>query len=152
MRKTETAIAINHATAAVHSAYGRAIAFSLTSDDLHAMIAETVSGMLYGKAPYHAKRFVEGYAKRMREELYKDSLDFRRIAPDGTIYSSRKGEPGCSDMDSLYGKPNVDGKPMFHAWPTGHYWRKTGKPFFVVSDADLAAEHVSALLAQSKES
>jgi hypothetical protein len=75
------------------------------------------------------KSYVEGYYQCVWDRWFRQDLVFAHVAPDGSRYSGHRGDrlpEWANDVNPLYAA--LRGAEIV-TWPSGYFWRKSGKPF-----------------------
>ena len=83
----------------------------------------------HGTRPVYSnylRGYVQGMIELRRDALYLTHLEFCYVGEDGTRYSTRKGALRSTDEFYDTGRGRELGSML-----NGHFWIKTGKPFFV---------------------
>ena len=83
----------------------------------------------HGKRPVYSsylQGYVQGLIDLRRDALYLTHLEFCFVGADGTQYSTRKGAARSTEEFYSAGR----GCELNHL-PKGHFWIKSGKPFYV---------------------
>ena len=121
---------------ALKDAMSLAETFSMTHEEELERVSKALA--ILGKAPSWAKSYLSGFLAARSEERYNSGmLVFAHVSPKGLLYTAHKGvvrKPFRSSK-TIYAKGK--GAEM-SKWPSGHFWAKTGKPFFIGSGADRA--------------
>ncbi len=103
--------------------FSRAKIFHIPSRELNERFRDIIQDLPKG-TPGYVKEYLTGYRDALIKELYRDHLDFRYVV--GTkLVSILKGEP------TYYEKMGFTVSDLSKATSSGHYYRGTGRPFFV---------------------
>ena len=118
----------------VSDIFGAAESFGSTSDALNERIKTHIwdeMGRKHGKRAVYSnylRGYVQGLTDLRRDMLYRAHLEFCYVGADGTRYSTRKGAARTTEEFFTAGKGSELGK-----LPNGHFWIKTGRPFYGVT-------------------
>ena len=100
--------------------YSRAESFGFTSQKINEEYSKIIP-----QAPAWVRAYVDGYRRALDDALYRDKLEFCYIH-EGIRYSVRDGAEHGTDQLYAMIEPSTIPK-LVH----GHFWIKTGKPFFI---------------------
>lgn len=121
---------------ALADCYSASKSFGLTSAAMGNRRRETLERLGVYKAPHWVLSYLDGYWRAKIDAAYRYDLVFGAII-DGVFYSTH------SDRDDYYEKNGFTAREWsdMGGWigTRGHYWKKTLKPFFIDSPAELKA-------------
>lgn len=76
----------------------------------------------------HARGFVAGVLDQLRVDAWKQ-VEFCYRAPDGTIYSTDKGQNASARHKSTEELYSVGKGHILNNWESAHLWRDSDKPY-----------------------
>lgn len=113
-------------TSRIVDLYSKAIIYGMTSEE----ISKELIAITHPKSPKGIPEWVTWYCRGVSDtlsnQLYQNHLEFMYTLDDGNRYSVNR------DSKRYYEKHGVTPRELHERQiSNGHYWIKTGKPYFI---------------------
>ncbi len=114
----------------LHDIYATAAHFGLTSQAMETNRNNMLRNSGADKAPHWVRSYLDGYWACLIENAYRYDLMYGGKDSNDTFYSTHSSRSDYYEKQGLEAKDFADNGTIKEK---GHYWVRTGKPFYIGS-------------------